>query len=133
MSGHWTDEDLIQHIYGIGPEDAHIEKCFDCQERLSAMQASRIAVERPEEVSFELLAAQRRNVYARVSQPVRWNVRGWVSVAATVLVIAGGLIVYEQDHHKVRVSDTQLALDASRMAADSVPDAAAPLKALFQE
>ena len=23
VSGHWTDEQLIAHLYGIGPEDRH--------------------------------------------------------------------------------------------------------------
>ena len=26
VSGHWTDEQLIAHLYGIGPEDRHLAR-----------------------------------------------------------------------------------------------------------
>ncbi len=26
LSGHWTDEQLIEHLYGIGPAGKHIEE-----------------------------------------------------------------------------------------------------------
>ncbi len=143
VSGHWTDEELIAHLYGVGPQDLHIGKCADCNARLVAMQARRQAAElaaAPGEVSFEFLAAQRRAIYRRVSEPVRWwshvQMRRWASAAAGVAVLAGGLMIFESDRRPAapnKISDAQLAQDVSRMAEDGEPPATAPLQALFEE
>ena len=142
MSGHWTDDQVIAHLYGIGPEDGHLERCAECQERANGMLLSRRAVERAEdEVSFEFLAAQRRQIYQKLSKPARWTVRRWASAAAAVLVLVGGLTVYQEQHQQRltavqvsdnKISDTQLAADVAKMAqGDS--DASAPIQELFEE
>jgi hypothetical protein len=145
LSGHWTDEQLIEHLYGVGPEDGHIQQCMDCQARFSAMQANRHAIERAgssqADVSFEFLAAQRRQIYAKLTEPAHWwshfELKRWVSAAATVLVAGGGLFLYEQNHKQQmvdnRVSDAQLAQEVSRMAQESEALPTAPLHALFEE
>ncbi len=145
VSGHWTDEQLIEYLYGVGPENHHLDTCPHCQDRLSAMQARRQAVElnpfSQEDASFEFLAAQRRKIYARVTEPSRWwsqtQLRRWASAAAMALVLGGGFVVYEQNHRQQmidnKVSDAQLAQDVSLMAQDSEPQPTAPLQALFDE
>jgi hypothetical protein len=45
LSGHWTDEQLIQHLYGIAPEEQHIEVCAYCRDRLADMIAARRMVD----------------------------------------------------------------------------------------
>src|ERR1019366_7637120 len=37
--GHWTEEDLINHAYGIGPEDGHLDVCAGCRVRWGAIRA----------------------------------------------------------------------------------------------
>ncbi len=145
VSGHWTDEQLIEYLYGVGPEDQHLDTCPNCQERLSVMQARRGAVELnpsfQDEASFEFLAAQRRKIYGRLGEPIHWwsghQLRRWASAAAMALVLGGGFVVYEQNHRQRvmdnRVSDAQLAQDVSLMAQDSEPQPTAPLQALFDE
>lgn len=144
VSGHWTDEQLIAHLYGVGPQGSHVEDCADCQARLLAMRSQRQAVEAassPSDVSFEFLAAQRRRIHARVTEPVRWwshlPLRRWTSAAAGIAVVAGGLLIVEHDRRQPAVpnniSDAQLARDVSRMAEDPEPPATAPLQALFEE
>ncbi len=146
MSGHWTDEQLISYLYGIGPEDKHIEECVGCQQRVSALQASRRELEAEcapgDEVSTEFLAAQRRNIYARLSPRSSWwsasQTRSWASAAATVLILGGGLFFYEENHARQttsrdRVSDVQLAQEMSQISQDVEPEPAAPLQALFDE
>lgn len=144
VSGHWTDEQLIAHLYGVGPQDPHVDNCADCQARLLAMQSQRKAEElaaSPGEVGFEFLAAQRRQIYAKITEPARWwsrlQLRRWASAAAGLAVIAGGLLIVEHDRKPPvvpnNISDAQLAQDVSRMAEDSEPPATAPLQALFEE
>jgi anti-sigma factor RsiW len=142
VSGHWTDDRLIAHLYGVEPEDAHFENCVECKTRLARMEANRRALDRSaeEEVSFDFLAAQRRKIYARLTDHGHnWHgsVRRWAAAAATVLVMGGGLLVYEemqqQSTVKNKVSDAQLAQEVSSMTQDSEPQPTAPLQALFEE
>ncbi len=56
--------------------------------------------------------------------------------AATVLVLGGALLVYEETRQQAMqnpVSDAQLAQQVSSMAQDSEPQPTAPLQALFEE
>lgn len=144
MTSHWTDEQLIAHLYGVGAEDAHVDACPECQARLQAMRSTRELIElasSSSEVTFEFLAAQRRKIHRRVTEPVRWwsylPLRRWASAAGGVAVVAGGLLIVEHDRRQPAVpnniSDAQLARDVSRMAEDPEPPATAPLQALFEE
>jgi hypothetical protein len=141
LSGHWTDDELIQHLYGVGPGDGHADVCADCRARLSAAQAHRRALEADvcalESDRHEFFMTQRRRIYARLSEPVSWwknvPVVRWVSAAATVLVLGGSLLIYERKARVEPMSDAELARDVSRMAVDSEPQSTAPLQALFEE
>ena len=142
MSEHWTDDRLIDRLYGIAPKDAHLESCLECGARLSQMQANRRAVDAAlqESVSAEFLAAQRRQIYAKLGERQGWLGRGqerrWASALAAVLVVGGGLLFYEGSRQRVsgsKISDAQLAQEVSRMAEDFEPQATAPLQALFEE
>lgn len=147
LSGHWTDDELIQHLYGVGRSDGHVDGCRDCQARLSVAEMQRRALEADlsasghEVASYDFLMAQRRRIYAKLSQPAsRWSgisVGRLAPAAAALLVLAGGVVVYDQRFRQEatnqHVSDAQLAHDVSCMAADSEPRSTAPLRALFGE
>jgi len=139
MSGHWTDEQLIEYLYGVGPIDGHIDRCRDCQARLSGMPIRRRLVEESapadDAVTFDFLAAQRRSIYARLSGAAHLR-RRWASAAA-LLVLGVSVLVYEQKRQPVipedQISDADLAQTVSLMAQDSEPQPAAPLQALFDQ
>ena len=141
VSGHWTDDQLVAHLYGVGPGDNHLLACSACQGRLSDMRSYRDGVEQTPIVSTEFLAAQRRQIYAKIAQSERWwsgmRMRRIASATATLLVLGGGLMVYEEHHQQdvmhESVSDAQLAAQVSSMAQDSEPGPTAPLQALFEE
>ena len=139
QSAHWTDEQLIDHIYGIGPADGHLTQCEHCLSRLSAMETRRqqISIEKP--VSDSFLGAQRRAIYSRLSEPHHWwsefSVKRWAAAAAMVAVLLGSATVYQMHRHELAESraDAKLALDVSQMSFDSEPEATAPLQGLFVE
>jgi len=143
MTPHWTDEQLIAHLYGLGPEDGHLDGCPECRMRLSHMQARRESIDLespPDYVSSDLLAVQRRNIYAGIAQPVRWwshiEIRRWGSAVAGLAILASGLLIFENSRKPAvpeRISDAQLAQEVSRIAENPEPPATEPLQALFEE
>ena len=64
--GHWSDEDFIDHVYGVGPYDGHLDVCGECRARARLTSARRESVTRPPEVSHEFLAEQRRRIHLRL-------------------------------------------------------------------
>jgi hypothetical protein len=154
LSGHWTDGQMIDHLYGVGPEDDHLAACEQCSARLSTLEANRRRVEENapagDELSSDFLAAQRRKIYARMEQRGGWRSRGqvfrWASAAAAITVVGGGLAVLQETHPvsilspsgqaqkaSAQVSDAQLAEEVSVLADNSEPQPTQPLQALFSE
>ncbi len=137
LSGHWTDDQLIEHLYGVGPEDGHLQICGECQARLSAAQSVRLRLETDlasdcEPAGYDFLMAQRRRIYARLNEPAKsWTGR-WAPAFAMLLLLAGGFFMYDQKSRQ-DVSDVELAKEVSCMATDSEPPSIAPLHALFEE
>jgi hypothetical protein len=67
MNGrHWTTDELIGHVYGVGPEDRHLETCEECSARAADFAARRQALATPPQIDPLFLAAQRRSLYARI-------------------------------------------------------------------
>ena len=138
-AAHWTDEELIDHLYGVGPVDGHLDQCEHCHSRLSAMEGRRQEFSIEETVSDSFLAAQRRAIYARLSEPHRWwqdiPARRWAAVVTMVAVMAGSAALFEGHRRELAASraDAQLAQDVSQMSAESEPQATAPLQGLFVE
>jgi hypothetical protein len=142
VSGHWTDEQIVDHIYGVGPGDGHIDSCRVCSGRFLAFQERRLALDTVappvETLSSDFVAAQRRAIYAKISEPRSFfPLRRLASAAATVIVLAGGFMFYQERHARdearAQVTDAQLAQEVSQMAFDGEPQSTAPLKALFVE
>ncbi|MGA8596115.1 MAG: hypothetical protein WB676_15465 [Bryobacteraceae bacterium] len=140
---HWTEDELVAHLYGVGPADGHIEECGECSSRLQSMQDARALSEAAAassiQPSFEFLAAQRRRIYQRLSKPAQFGfVRRFAPAVAASLAIAGGLLFFEQQHSDVsrpmvKPADTELVEDVGRTAMNPEPAPLAPLQALFEE
>ena len=93
-----------------------------------------------ENLSFEPLAARRRSMYVSLSRPVsRWSrlaAPRWISTAAMVAALAGGLALYQ--HGQVtsgvdsRISDAQLAQEVSQLSQGQEDQTTQPLQELFE-
>ncbi len=137
---HPTDDQLIAHLYGVGPEDRHLDGCARCQARLSGMKERQLEASAAREVSNSRLAAQRRVVYDKLTgerpRGYRAGLRRWASVSAAALVLSGGVLFYESQKPNAAekmLSDAQLAQDVSRMSDNPEAQPTAPLRALFEE
>lgn len=140
---HWTEDEFVAHLYGIGPENGHIQECSVCASRLQSMQDARMQSEAAaagsDQPSFEFLAAQRRRIYQRLSKPAQFAfARRFAPALGASLAIAGGLLFFEQQHSNssrpiVKPADTELVEDVGRTAMNPEPAPLAPLQALFEE
>jgi hypothetical protein len=98
------------------------------------------AVVTADQVTPAFLAAQRRTIYQRMNQPEHWwsaaPVRRWAAGVATVCVLAGSGLVYEQNRERQiqqeRMEDAKLVQEVAAMARDTDVSAMAPLEGLFE-
>lgn len=66
---HWADDELVARLYGLGPEDGHLETCEECARRWSAIKQVRAAVlSSSPEISESVLACQRHAVLERAQR-----------------------------------------------------------------
>ncbi len=135
---HWTDDELVARLYGIGPQNGHLDGCPSCAGRFEEISQKHRSF-RPAEVdlSEEWLAAQRRAIYGQLGERKRSFPRVLVPVLATLL-LAFAIIVYRPARTHVappanRVSDSQLFEDVFRSVSDPSPSAVGPIRSLFEE
>ncbi len=144
QSGHWTDDELLATIYGVGPSGKHLDGCSECRTRLAEMQSSRERLENASSIddgaSAAFLAAQRRTIYQRMENPVKWwnavPLRRWAAGMATACVLSGSIFVYQQNREErirqERIADAKLAQEVTMMAQDTGDSSMAPLEGLFE-
>ena len=68
MSEHWDDDALIRRLYGIGPQDGHLDECLECAQRWEAMSAVRKGVLEPPRTPEILLARHKEFRHLRRKQ-----------------------------------------------------------------
>jgi hypothetical protein len=134
---HWSDEQLVARLYGVGPEDGHVEACPSCARRWEAMRRRHESL-RPAgiDVSDEYLAAQRRAIRARLGEKRHVLPRVLVPVLVTLL-LAMITIVYrsapEPPQPEQKISDSQLFDDVFKRISGTEPNAIGPIRSLFEE
>jgi hypothetical protein len=139
---HWTEHELLAHLYGIGPDNGHIENCSECAGRLRFMEQARAMHESAGadfvEPEFEFLAAQRRKIYQRIAAPGHSLLWRFGPALAASLVLVLGLAIVDSERQNRHVSapaptDTQLVEYVGSAAMNSEPAPVAPIEGLFQE
>jgi hypothetical protein len=134
---HWTDDELFTRLYDLQPEDDHLENCLSCAQRLNAIRKRYEGLCTSQiKVSPELLAAQRRAIYARIRQQHRSLRRVLVPVVASLLVAAAA-IAYRTSlvvpPPKAPISDSELFDDVFNRISDPLPTSEGPIRSLFEE
>lgn len=160
MSGHQhlSDDVLLDALYGLTEIGSAVRECPSCAARWTEMNQQRAKLaEASSDVSSDFLAAQRREIYERLSrpEPSLWRraflAPRWAAVVAAVCVLAIGLFWFQTPQAAsfvagggaggraepgTEVSDTQLFADVSEIYSleeSFEPAAAAPIRALFEE
>ena len=135
--GHWNEQDFISHVYGVGPEDGHLETCAECRSRWIEVRARRESVTREPEVPLDLLAAQRRSIHRRLGESPRRSARLAPAFAAALLLVFGFVFMRESPPPasplNTSASDAQLFSDIYALEQSSEPRAVTPIRALFEE
>ena len=137
MNGrHWTGDDMINSIYGVGPQRDHLDECAECRERWLAFQSRRSEVTVEPDVSAGFLAAQRRMIYYRIEQRPQ-RIRRLVPAFVAMLALLIALMVYRPvttptPGPSLSPADEQLTSDIYSMEQSSEPQAARAMHALFE-
>lgn len=137
---HWSDDELLLHLYGVGPEEGHAAQCPECVERLERMRLHRQGA--PEEqVSPYFLTRQRQAILEKTRTAVhagwRWRV---ASGMAVVTVLVGGSMYFQfrpearpAGPEKLVIYDKQLFADVSSLAEKDEPAVSGPMHELFED
>jgi len=133
-SEHWTEERLLDHLYGLIDADEHLAACQECSTRAAALSLRRTLAAAPPEIPDDFLAAQRRRIHERIGSPRRaWHPLRWAVSAMAVLAIVLGLSLYRSNPAVTPSHDDQFFTEISTMAQTSAPRAVQPIEALVQD
>ena len=88
---HWTDEELLQRVYGLDTaSESHLKECSECSARWDELQRKRQDMMAPAPSSDALegrLRFQRQAIWNRIEQPRRSMWWRAMPVAATALML----------------------------------------------
>jgi len=130
---HWTERDFTEWMYGLKEEDPHVSECAECQSEIERLKLERGRTITPAEVSHEFLAAQRRDIYERLGQPVRnWHPLRWGFSVAALLIVTLSVTLHTWKAQPA-ISDEQLFSDLANIEQSNEPKAIAPIHKLFEE
>lgn len=137
--GHLKTDELIDRLYGLDDASSgkHLEGCADCRNRWNEMLRMKSELASPAPVSSEFLAAQRRNIYARLGEERKARM-AWAPALAAAALLAIGVAVYRPASTPVHLiqpdaTDAQLFADVYSMEQAMEPSVAAPIHSLFEE
>ncbi len=139
---HWSDDQLIDRIYGVGPADGHLERCPSCARRWEEFRRRNQSLRQVGiELSDEHLAAQRRAIRARLGE--RRRVLPHVLVPALVTLLLAAIVILDRrapeppqpaaPESAEKISDAQLFGDVFNSISGTEPTAIGPIRSLFEE
>ena len=132
-SGHWSDEELIHRMYGVGQEEearvSHLQECQECSAKWLALEQRRgLFVESAQTVTLRLEEARR---------PWLWRM---APAGATALLLLFALVLHRPAPQPVpqeiaayqQISDEQLFSEIASMVDETAPRVAKPMQGLFE-
>jgi predicted anti-sigma-YlaC factor YlaD len=134
MKKHLTTDELVDRFYGLEAE-GHLEECEECAERFRQLGEQRAMAAEAIGASHEFLAAQRRNIYARMGEKPQGRMKWVPAVAAAVCLLAVSILSHRPVAQvaKPEVADAQLFSDVYSMEQSMEPIAAKPIHAIFED
>ncbi|HEY7334414.1 MAG TPA: hypothetical protein VH639_05995 [Bryobacteraceae bacterium] len=142
MNRHLNNDELLDQLYGIGSSEAksHLLQCAVCAARYAAFERRRAEAATATDVPNDFLAAQRREVYARLGDDPNRHVR-WAPAVAAALLLALGMFLQWPEQRvsespapaaRAELTDEQLFSDVYSIEESPEPRAAAPIQGLFE-
>jgi hypothetical protein len=138
MHKHLSEEDLIELLYGLGPDPSALETCQSCRHRWqSLLERRKEFLERLPQPPEAFLAEQRRSIYRRLEagRPFGWSLEP-AAALATLGVLALGLLLSlpAPERQPTRAAnDSQFFTEVYALVESAAPQAAGPIYALFEE
>jgi hypothetical protein len=148
---HWGNGDLLQRLYGLAPEggvsEEHLASCGECSGRWEALRLARaetLSAAGIELVPEARLLRQRRALWVRIDHPRQFWFSRWAPAAATAMMLAVGFVLLHPgrplavpasqsvSNGVASISDAELFSELSVMASPASPQAAEPIRALFE-
>jgi anti-sigma factor RsiW len=134
MKNHLTTDELVDRLYGVS-EPGHLDHCAECAERFRRLRELHETAAEPVPESYEFLAAQRRNIYARMGERPQTRMKWVPALAAAAFLAAVGMFAYHPSRQvaKPQIDDAQLFSDVYSMEQSMEPVAAKPIHAIFEQ
>jgi len=138
MNKHLTSDELVDRLYGVGSE-SHLHDCAECAARFEQLRERKEMAADHAPVPYEFLAAQRRNIYARMGEQPQSRMKWLPALAAALCLLAAGVFVNRPVAMPVaqtarpEIVDPQLFADVYSMEQSPEPLAAKPIHALFED
>ena len=132
---HWPDDQLLEYLYGLRPEDEHFRSCPECAARAEALEQARAQTAEPPDVPYEFLEAQRRRIHQRLGSPVHaWHPLRWAMSAVAIGAVALGFTFFQnQQPVHPRGADDQFYSELSALDQSSTPRAVQAIDALVED
>ena len=128
MNRHWNEDDFLNKLYEIGPEDGHLRECPSCTAQWEVWLASRRQVLQPPAVPPDLLGRQRQ----LISQSLNTRRYPQWSSALALAGIALLAVVWKIETRPATKTDAQLMTEIYQTVYASEPAAVAPIRGLFE-
>ena len=129
---HWTENDFIQHLYGVSDLDRrHLEDCSRCSLEMERIRAVRSALPASPEISNDFLAAQRRAIYGKLGTRRVSRFR-WAPAFAAAMMLLIGLLLFRPGQTPSLKQDDTVFADVYSLEQTSEPQASKTMHALFE-
>jgi hypothetical protein len=136
---HYSDDELVSRLFGVGREDGHLDVCPECARRWESIrfryEGRRITCG---DVQEARLAAQRNAIRGRIQKRSR-NLRMILapSLATLAIVLLMALIVYKPTKPEQPVlnaiSEDAVLEEVYQMSISTELEAVGPVQSLFEE
>jgi hypothetical protein len=137
---HWNQSQMLDHLYGIGPGDGHLDSCPRCRLEVERLTANRQRREQPAWIPEEFFALQRRRIQGRILEAgVSPERRTWLPAFATMTVLAMAVLLMRTEPPSSpslsasNFNDGQLYTEIYQSIESAEPRALAPMHSLFQD